>query len=98
MHKLVRAARSRAPERGLLLAVVLALAAGGWFLHEASVFRTSNLDVRVYRDAARTFVGFGDIYAGRFEGLPFTYPPFAAMVFTPLAALTSELALLTMFL
>lgn len=46
------------------------------------------IDVDVYWQGAADFWRTGEIYDGRYDtrsvGLPFTYPPFGALVFTPL--------------
>jgi alpha-1,2-mannosyltransferase len=48
-----------------------------------------SLDLRVYRDAARLALVGGTPYTATFtpQHFPFTYPPFALLVFTPLSAL-----------
>jgi len=45
------------------------------------------IDLRVYRDAAAFLRGHGSPYLGRFtpSQLPFTYPPFALLVLSPLS-------------
>ena len=43
------------------------------------------VDLHVYRSGAGAIVHGGWLYGVRFWGLPFTYPPFAAVAFTPLA-------------
>lgn len=45
------------------------------------------VDLRVYRDIAIGWIAGGDLYALRVTDLdlPFTYPPFAALLFTPLS-------------
>lgn len=83
---------------GRALAVLLAGAAMSWFVHESQALDTAALDIRVYRDAARAFLDGGEVYSGRFEGLPFTYPPFALVVFLPLAVLPPSAAAVLMFL
>jgi alpha-1,2-mannosyltransferase len=50
--------------------------------------RLSFFDLTVYRGAARLVLGGGSLYhAPIWQWAPFTYPPFAAVVFTPLALL-----------
>jgi alpha-1,2-mannosyltransferase len=50
--------------------------------------RLGLFDVRVYRGAARLVLGGGSLYhAPIWQWAPFTYPPLAAVVFTPLALL-----------
>lgn len=81
-----------------MLATVLAAGAVALFVREAQTFGAANLDAAVYRDAARAFLHGADVYSGRFDGLPFTYPPFALIAFAPLAMLPSWLAALAVFL
>ena len=83
---------------GTAIDVVLAAAAVGWFVHESQALDTAALDIRVYRDAARALLDGGEVYSGRFDGLPFTYPPFALLVFVPLAVLPTPAAVVLMFL
>ncbi|WP_187686460.1 glycosyltransferase 87 family protein [Nocardia wallacei] len=49
------------------------------------------IDLQVYRNGARVWLDGGDLYGPMPKsggiGLPFTYPPLAALVFTPLAVL-----------
>lgn len=80
-----------------MAAVLLSVGAAWWFWHQARTWPTAGLDVHVYRDAARSLVDRGDIYSGRFQDLPFTYPPFALLVFVPLALVPSGTATLLMF-
>ena len=50
--------------------------------------RLGFFDLRVYRGAARLVLNGGSLYdAPIWQWAPFTYPPFAAVVFTPLAQL-----------
>lgn len=50
--------------------------------------RLGFFDLRVYRGAARLVLGGGSLYGVPiWQWAPFTYPPFAAVVFTPLALL-----------
>lgn len=78
-------------------AVLLSVAAAWWFWQQARTWPTAGLDGRVYRDAARALLDRGEIYSGRFQGLPFTYPPFALLVFLPLALVPSNVATALMF-
>lgn len=59
-----------------------------------------HLDTDVYREGARALWRGDDLYEQRFTvgdtALPFTYPPFAAMAFLPLAAVSAEIAGLAM--
>jgi len=80
-----------------VLAVVLTAVSASWFLRQAHEWPVAGLDGRVYRDAARAFLDREDIYSGRFQGLPFTYPPFALLVLVPLALLPENAATLLMF-
>lgn len=78
-------------------AVLLSVAALWWFWQQARTWPTAGLDGRVYRDAARALLDRTDIYSGRFQDLPFTYPPFALLVFVPLALIPSNVAALLMY-
>jgi alpha-1,2-mannosyltransferase len=57
------------------------------------------IDLEVYRDAALGVLHGDSLYDRGFGriGLPFTYPPFAALVFTPLTVLPPTLAGVVMF-
>ena len=94
MHTYVRAVR---PRTGWLIAGAIVALAVLPFVRQALSPNGTALDARVYRDAARAFLGLGDIYAQRFDGLPFTYPPFAVLPFTLLAVLPAAVALVLMF-
>ncbi len=62
--------------------------------------RLNYFDLRVYRGAARLVVDGGALYGGPiWHWAPFTYPPFAAVLFTPLALLPLALdeAIVTVF-
>ncbi|MDN4172619.1 glycosyltransferase 87 family protein [Nocardioides sp. SOB77] len=77
-------------------AVVLGLAAVAAVV-AAAVEATSApafVDLSVYRFGAGQVVRGEEVYAGTdpASGLPFTYPPFAALLFLPLAVLPSPLA------
>lgn len=72
------------------LALVLALVCARYVYLAATGFE---VDLAVYRDGARAAWSHGDLYDLLFPpvGLPFTYPPFAALVFAPLAFLPMTL-------
>ena len=77
---------------GLLAAIVLALAALPLAYHYLVQWPGDQwqVDVEVYREAARSVVYGRPLYEQFTEPpqlLPFTYPPFAALVALPLAAL-----------
>ncbi|MGB6458254.1 MAG: glycosyltransferase 87 family protein [Streptosporangiaceae bacterium] len=55
------------------------------------------VDLHVYRLGAAAIVHGGWLYGIRFKGLPFTYPPFAAIALTPLAVVPWWLAAVLMF-
>jgi len=80
-----------------VVAIVLTAVSASWFLRQAHEWPVAGLDGRVYRDAARAFLDRDEIYTGRFQGLPFTYPPFALLVFVPLALVPENAATLLMF-
>jgi alpha-1,2-mannosyltransferase len=82
---------------GVVVAVLVGVGVTAWFWHEDQVFTTSGLDLRVYRDAARAFLDGQDVYAGRFEDLPFTYPPFALLVLVPFALVSEPVAIGLMY-
>lgn len=62
-----------------------------WLLRGDNSFLTYLLDVDVYRLGAKEFLGGGNLYDQSFHtrliDLPFTYPPFGALFFAPLALL-----------
>lgn len=63
-----------------------------------NVAMQDGLDLRVYWAGAREFLSGGDLYAGGLPGTPyggmaFTYPPFAAALFAPLALMPVDVAL-----
>ncbi|WP_232788814.1 glycosyltransferase 87 family protein [Streptomyces odonnellii] len=78
--------RSAAPYRSLLIAgaVCLASFAAFWIAQRAA--GVSMIDLRVYRAEGLTVLEGRDLYAMRATAarLPTTYPPFAALLFTPL--------------
>ncbi|MDQ6614759.1 MAG: glycosyltransferase 87 family protein [Actinomycetota bacterium] len=66
-----------------------------WWLHWFDL-----VDLGVYRAGASAFVHGRDIYLARprIIPLPFTYPPFAAVFFVPLAVFSDSVALIAMSL
>lgn len=58
----------------------------------AAVATAAFVDLHVYRTGAAAIVHGAWLYGVRFWGLPFTYPPFAAAVLTPLAVVPWWLA------
>lgn len=78
--------RSAAPHRSLLIAgaVCLVSFAAFWVAQRAAA--VSMIDLLVYRAEGRTVLEGQDLYAMRATAarLPTTYPPFAALLFTPL--------------
>jgi len=77
-------------------AVLVLLLAGAFTWWRASRYEDGMVDLAVYREAGRVVLGFASapdsLYAAEFgsnlpDYLPFTYPPFAALLFAPLAAL-----------
>ncbi|MFI2564809.1 glycosyltransferase 87 family protein [Paenarthrobacter sp. NPDC018779] len=79
------ATRSTA-RRGWILttAAALTLAVAVWFLY--TDYEPALNDFEVYYYGGGRVLEGGDLYAVR-DGLPFTYPPFAALLFSGLAAL-----------
>ncbi|MFD3522497.1 glycosyltransferase 87 family protein [Streptomyces sp. NPDC058653] len=82
-------ARVTADRRSVLVGagVCLVSFAGFWIAQRAAA--VSMIDVMVYRAEGRTVLDGLDLYAMRATraGLPTTYPPFAALLFTPLTLL-----------
>ncbi|RBO86986.1 alpha-1,2-mannosyltransferase [Nocardia puris] len=70
-----------------LLSAVISLLAHWWYGY---------IDLQVYRNGARTWLDGGDLYGPMPPvfgiGLPFTYPPLAALFFAPLALMPLQLA------
>lgn len=66
------------------MAGALTLAVAVWFLY--TDYEPALNDFEVYFYGGGKVLEGGDLYAVR-EGLPFTYPPFAALLFTGLAAM-----------
>jgi alpha-1,2-mannosyltransferase len=87
--QLARRAASRA---GLWpLAAVYAVSAAGCCAMAASA-HAGLVDLHVYRLGGDVVLHGGDLYSVRWARLPFTYPPFAAVVFAPVATLPWALA------
>jgi hypothetical protein len=83
---------TRMPTRAPLIAANLAAIAfcfASWTRHGVS-FAPIRLDLDVYRIGGRVWLAGGDLYGALPKtadgiGLPFTYPPFAAIVLSPLS-------------
>lgn len=93
------AARIQAPSSRLLLVISLPLwvAVAGFLLHSAEY-----LDLEVYRLGVAAWLDGKDIYGilpptRSGDMLPFIYPPFAAIVLTPLVVLPWNVASTTLF-
>ena len=75
--------------RRLVVAVVVGLLAAFLFSYLVYEISTITSDLEVYRGAIQTLLAGGDLYGFEVETkglvLPFTYPPFAAIVLMPLA-------------
>jgi len=69
-----------------VLAAAYALSAGGCCAL-AAYGRAGLVDLHVYRAGGDAVLHGAKLYQQHFAGLPFTYPPFAAVIFTVLAAL-----------
>ncbi|MFE2596579.1 glycosyltransferase 87 family protein [Streptomyces sp. NPDC059396] len=78
--------RSAAPHRSLLIAGAVCLASFTAFWIAQRAAAVSMIDLLVYRAEGRTVLEGRDLYAMRATAarLPTTYPPFAALLFTPL--------------
>jgi alpha-1,2-mannosyltransferase len=91
----IRAVTGRGPLLVAGLAWLLALAAVA-FLARASMAGPSPfhlLDLYVYRDGGRTILNGGPLYSMRsVDALLFTYPPAAAVLATPLALMSFQVA------
>ncbi|MBB5910392.1 glycosyltransferase 87 family protein [Actinoalloteichus hymeniacidonis] len=84
-------APSDARRAQLRLILMISLAAGLTIFNVARMVNASLLvDAQVYLGGARLLLEGGDLYGERIEsaglGLPFTYPPFAAILFVPIFA------------
>jgi len=85
----------RFPLRWTLPAAALAL--GLLFARwRTGMFDWTFVDLAVYRDAGSIVLHGGSVYSTATGALPFTYPPFAAVLFAPLAALDLSLAAVLM--
>lgn len=75
-------------------AVVAVVAAGAWAWTTRAGTPVELIDLEVYRWAGqRVLTEPGALYTGAWRGwLPFTYPPFAALVLAPFGALPSPVA------
>jgi alpha-1,2-mannosyltransferase len=71
--------------RGLLRLTLAYLVSGALCGFVAVAATTAFVDLHVYRTGAAAIVHGVWLYGVRQRGLPFTYPPFAAVAFTPLA-------------
>ncbi len=71
--------------RGLRRLILAYLVSGALCAYVAASATAAFVDLHVYRTGAAAIVHGLSLYAIRFWGLPFTYPPFAAVAFTPLA-------------
>lgn len=80
------------PSRGRprpLLVIGLAVVMGALWLRWRDALAWSYADLEVYVRGGRAIIEGTDVYADRAGVLPFTYPPFAAVVFIPLTLLGS---------
>jgi alpha-1,2-mannosyltransferase len=79
------------------IAVVYALSAAGCCLM-AATSRADFIDLHIYRLGGEALIHGTNLYGFRYFGLSFTYPPFAAILFMPVAVLpwTLAAALLTL--
>lgn len=76
-----------AGRRGLRRLTVIYLASAASCCGFAVAATAAFVDLHVYRTGAAAIVHGAWLYGVRFWGLPFTYPPFAAIVLTPLAVI-----------
>ncbi|MFE0625734.1 glycosyltransferase 87 family protein [Streptomyces sp. NPDC058864] len=83
------APRSLPARRITLVAALACLVSFAAFWAAQRAAHVSMIDLTVYRAEGRTVLDGGDLYAMRVTHaqLPNTYPPFAALLFTPLALL-----------
>jgi alpha-1,2-mannosyltransferase len=84
--------------RGLRRLLAVYVASGVICSFVAIAALAAFVDLHVYRTGAAAIVHGTWLYGVRFWGLPFTYPPFAAVVFTPLAVVPWWLAVGVMLL
>ncbi|MFC9968275.1 glycosyltransferase 87 family protein [Nocardia ignorata] len=87
--------------RGLLLAAIALFVVSGVIAFVANWW-SGFIDLQVYRNGARVWLDGGDLYGPMPPvlglGLPFTYPPLAALFFVPLAVMplvAAEVVVLT---
>ncbi|MFJ6697716.1 glycosyltransferase 87 family protein [Streptomyces sp. NPDC091272] len=83
------AARDQRPPRPMLVAGAVCLVSFVLFWTAQRMAQVSMIDLTVYRAEGATVLAGGDLYAMRVTDarLPTTYPPFAALLFTPLTLL-----------
>ena len=76
------------------IAVVVALVAASWWAVAVFGRHYHFFDMKIYLGALEHWVGGEDLYryAAPDSGLGFTYPPFAALVMSPIAFLTAPIA------
>ena len=91
-----------APALGIAVATLAWTLAITFFQWTTTISTTASLDVGIYREAAQDFLAGADVYIREFGvaaagGLPFTYPPFALLVFTPLTVPGSGAATAVVF-
>lgn len=86
---------------GAALAVLLWAVAVAFFVAQGTRWDAAWLDVNVYRDAAAGLLAGDNVYVERYGpaagGLPFTYPPFALVLFVPLALASEPVATAALF-
>ncbi|MBF6272120.1 DUF2029 domain-containing protein [Nocardia nova] len=79
-----------------LLLIAIALFVVSAIVSWAAHIWTGYIDLQVYRNGARTWLDGGDLYGPMPKvygiGLPFTYPPLAALFFAPLALMPLAVA------
>ncbi len=79
-----------------MMAIAIALFAVSAIICMATGLWRGYIDLQVYRNGANIWLDGGDLYGPMPKvgglGLPFTYPPLAALLFTPLAVLPLLLA------
>lgn len=78
------------------IGMILAVGAGLRYWVDFTEWDTFSLDTQIYREAAVALLDGADVYAGKYGsiggGLPFTYPPFALLVFALTALIPGWLA------